>query len=137
MIWVCCVVHNTFKQLFHIFHQVVFSYIAGEEIKQTMVLEKRMETHSSIFARRIPWTEKPSRLQFMWSQRVGQDWETNIHIHTHTILSYVWDPFSLCSLGWSFVLFCCNVPISDHPTQYHTCLATPKLTIFHIPHLNI
>jgi len=31
-------------------------------------LEKKMATHSSILAWRIPWTEKPSRLQSMRSQ---------------------------------------------------------------------
>ena len=36
-------------------------------------LEKGMETHSSILAWRIPWTEKPGRLQSMGSQRVGHD----------------------------------------------------------------
>jgi len=30
-------------------------------------------TYSSIFAWRIPWTEEPGGLQFMGSQRVGQD----------------------------------------------------------------
>ena len=30
-------------------------------------LEKRMATHSSIFAWRIPWTEKPGGLQSMRS----------------------------------------------------------------------
>ena len=33
-------------------------------------LEKGMATHSNILAWRIPWTEKPGRLQFMGSQRV-------------------------------------------------------------------
>ena len=33
-------------------------------------LEKEMATHSSILAWRIPWTEKPSRLQFMGLQGV-------------------------------------------------------------------
>ena len=37
-------------------------------------LEKGMATHSSILAWRIPWTEKPSRLQSIGLQRVGQDW---------------------------------------------------------------
>ena len=32
-------------------------------------LQKRMATHSSILAWRIPWTEEPGRLQFMGSQR--------------------------------------------------------------------
>ena len=36
-------------------------------------LEKEMATHSSVLAWRIPWTEKPGRLQSMWSQRVGHD----------------------------------------------------------------
>ena len=36
-------------------------------------LEKEMETHSSIIARKIPWTEEPGRLQPMGSQRVGHD----------------------------------------------------------------
>ena len=36
-------------------------------------LEEGMATHTSILARRIPWTEEPGRLQSMGSQRVGQD----------------------------------------------------------------
>ena len=36
-------------------------------------LEKEMATHSSILAWRIPWTEEPSGLQSMGSQRVGHD----------------------------------------------------------------
>ena len=35
------------------------------------LLEKEMTTHSSILAWKIPWTEKPGRLQSMGSQRVG------------------------------------------------------------------
>ena len=38
---------------------------------QEDTLEKGMATHSSILARRIPWTEEPGRLQSMKSQRVG------------------------------------------------------------------
>ena len=37
------------------------------------LLEKEMETHSSILAWKIPWTEEPGRLQSMGSQRVGHD----------------------------------------------------------------
>ena len=36
-------------------------------------LEKEMATHSSILAWKIPWTEKPGRLQSMGSQRVRHD----------------------------------------------------------------
>ena len=34
-------------------------------------LEKGMETHSSILAWKIPWTEEPGGLQSMGSQGVG------------------------------------------------------------------
>ena len=40
-------------------------------------LEKGMATHSSILAWRIPWTEEAAGLQSTWSQRVGDDRETN------------------------------------------------------------
>ena len=33
-----------------------------------------MATHSSILARRIPWTEEPGRVQSMGLQRVRHDW---------------------------------------------------------------
>ena len=36
-------------------------------------LEQEMATHSSTLAWKIPWTEKPGRLQSMWSQKVGND----------------------------------------------------------------
>ena len=36
-------------------------------------MEKGMATHSSILIWRIPWIEKPGRLQSMGSQRVGHD----------------------------------------------------------------
>ena len=36
-------------------------------------LEKEMAMHSSILTQRIPWTEEPSGLQSMGSQRVGHD----------------------------------------------------------------
>ena len=35
--------------------------------------EEGMTTHSNILAWRIPWTEEPSGLQSMGSQRVGHD----------------------------------------------------------------
>ena len=36
-------------------------------------LEKEIAIHSSILAWRIPWTEKPGRLQSVGSQRVRHD----------------------------------------------------------------
>ena len=37
-------------------------------------LEEEMETHSSILAWRIPWTEEPGGLQSLEAHRVGRDW---------------------------------------------------------------
>ena len=39
-----------------------------QSLSQEDLLEKRMATHSSILAWRIPWTEEPGRLQSMGSQ---------------------------------------------------------------------
>ena len=36
-------------------------------------LEKEMATHFSILTLKIPWIERPGRLQSMGSQRVGHD----------------------------------------------------------------
>ena len=44
-------------------------------------LEKEMTTHSSILAWKIPWTNKPGRLQFNGLQRAGHNWATQ---HTGT-----------------------------------------------------
>ena len=44
-----------------------------QSLGQEDLLEKEMATHSSILAWKIPWMEKPGRLQSMGSQRVGQD----------------------------------------------------------------
>ena len=40
---------------------------------QEVPLEKRMATHSSILAWKIPWPEEPGGLQSMGSQRVGHN----------------------------------------------------------------
>ena len=46
---------------------------SGRSLDREDPLEKGMGTHSNIFAWRIPWTEKPGRLQSMGSQRAGHD----------------------------------------------------------------
>ena len=40
-------------------------------------LEKRMATHSSTFAWRIPWTGESAGLESMGSQRIRHNWVTN------------------------------------------------------------
>ena len=50
-------------------------------------LEKGMATHSSILARRIPWTEGPGGLQSMGLQSVRHDSVTNTFTCYNTYLS--------------------------------------------------
>ena len=49
-----------------------------QSLGQEDLLEKEMATHSSVLARKIPWTEEPGRLQSMGSQRIGHDWATSL-----------------------------------------------------------
>ena len=42
-------------------------------------LEKEMATHSSILAWRIPWAEKPGRLQSTGLQESDMTWQLNHH----------------------------------------------------------
>ena len=44
-----------------------------QSLGQDNPLEKGMATHSSILARRIPWTVEPGGLQSLGLQRVGHD----------------------------------------------------------------
>ena len=44
-----------------------------QSLGQEDPLEKEMAPHSSTLAWKIPWTEKPGRLQSMVAQRVGCD----------------------------------------------------------------
>ena len=55
-----------------------------QSLGQQDPLEEGMATHSSILARRIPWTEEPGRLQSMRSQRVRyklSEVSTCTHMH--------------------------------------------------------
>ena len=53
----------------------VSAYNAGDPGQEDL-LEKEMANHSSILAWKIPWMEKPGRLQSVGSQRFGHDWAT-------------------------------------------------------------
>ena len=50
---------------------------------QEDLLDKKMATHSSILAWKIPWREQPGRLQSTGSRRVGHDWATSLYTYTH------------------------------------------------------
>ena len=48
-------------------------------------LEESMATHSSILARRIPWTEEPGGLLSIGLHRVGHHWNSWAHTHTGSV----------------------------------------------------
>ena len=50
-----------------------------QSLGQEDLLEKEMVTHSSILAWKIPWTEKPGRLQAIGSQEL--DTTERLHFH--------------------------------------------------------
>ena len=45
----------------------------AQSLGREYLLEKGMETHFSILAWRIPWTEESGRLQSIGSKRIGHD----------------------------------------------------------------
>ena len=88
-------------------------------------MEKEMSTHSSTLPWKIPWTERPGRLQSMGSQRVGHDWATSLQLRfvlwpllwstwrkSHIYLKEMWVVWFLDELFYryqisSFVLIFC------------------------------
>ena len=85
-------------------------------------LEKKMATHSSTLAWKIPWTEEPGGLQSMGSQRVRQGWTTKLSTFSFA-KSFNPDPNSfqkfLCT--FSFVFYT-EVPIKMYVychQEYH------------------
>ena len=62
-------------------------------------LAKEMATHSGTLAWKIPWKEKPGRLQSMESERVGHDWATSLSF-TKWFLIFVSPLTQVQSLCW-------------------------------------
>ena len=91
-----------------IFHCLVFlpllTIVVAQRVKRLLVmreawvrslgredpLEKEMATHFSTLAWKIPWTEKPCRLQSMGSQRVGHDWVTSLYLYYSGYTYWLW-----------------------------------------------
>ena len=83
----CAAVHGVAKSQTRLSNRTTRTFLVVQTVKnlpamqETWVqslggkdpLEKEMETHSSILAWRIPWTEEPDRLQFMGSQTDQSD----------------------------------------------------------------
>ena len=81
-----------------------------------------MATHSSILARRIPWTEEPGRLS-PWGCRVGHDWATNTLTLTFT-LEKEWGRGRQCqepALGSLPGLLCLTDPRTTWPSASGNC----------------
>ena len=54
--------------------------------------EKAMAPHSSTLAWKIPWTEKPGRLQSMGLLGIGHDWATSLSLFTFMHWRRKWQP---------------------------------------------
>ena len=63
-----------------------------QSLGQEDLLEKKMATHSSILAWRIPWTEEHGRLQSIGSQRVRHNWATSLSftLYSLNIMKCIW-----------------------------------------------
>ena len=97
-------------------------------------LEKRMATHSSILAWRIPWTEEPDGVQ-----RVRHNWVTNTtHFHFSTYLpaqSYIIPPHPMLLIfSWDFILPLCQSPppLFHFPPPIPTLLSTLMFEYLHL-----
>ena len=74
--------------------------LAGED-----PLEEGMASHSSILARRTPWTEELGGLQSMRSQTVRHNWSDLARMHTFL-------PVSLCSKDVYYMLWTQHVIVT-------------------------
>ena len=77
--WAPCV-HIAASHWLSVLHMVVY------------ILEKAVAPHSSTFAWKIPWTEKPGGLQSMKVARVGHDWATSLSLFTFMHWRGKWQP---------------------------------------------
>ena len=76
----------------------------------TVLLEKAMATHSSTLAWKIPWTEKPGRLQSMGLRGVRHDWATSLSLFSFMHWRRKWQPTPVFlpgeSQGWWSLVGC-------------------------------
>ena len=99
-------------------------------------LEDSMATHSSILAWRIQWTEEPSGLPSMGSQRISHNWASKsifyifskLLVHYHFILSYWTIQFSSVA---QLCLTLCN-PMDCSTPGFPVHQQVPELTQTHV-----
>ena len=116
-------------------------------------LENGMATHSSILAWRIPWSEEPGRLQFMWCKELNMTevteqcileciFRVNLMYVLHTVLclpflSPVLYRFSLAVLYMAVCIHQSQSPDLSHPLSLlgvhtfvvHICVSISALQI--------
>ena len=83
-----------------------------------------MATHSSVLAWRIPWTEKPGRLQSMGSPRVGHDWSDLAAAAAAGLALTNMPSSSSCTLA-SIVCGSAHILTSTPPGSAHTLTNIP------------
>ena len=74
------------------------------QVKDTQVwsLEEEMATHTSILARKIPWTEEPGGLQSIGLHRVRRDWATKLVCHLWKIILQKKKNYVVSFSQWEF-----------------------------------
>ena len=85
-------------------------------------LEQGMATHlpmASILVWRVPWTEKPIRLQSMGMQRVRHDWVTKTHRYTHTH-THTRTCINFKNQSWNLVYWSTKYHLSLHNILFHS-----------------
>ena len=90
--------------------------------------QPKMATHSSTLAGKIPWAEKPGRLQSMGSQESEiTEWLHSLHFHTLPILQS--DSYSLFKVKIQCLLIC-----SQHDSKpfYHFILKFQGVYVFSV-----
>ena len=95
-------------------------------------LEEGMASCSSILAWRIPWTEKPGRLQSIGLQRVGHDWSDWVHAHMYRERQRKKLPcfFSSCSVTHLCPTLC--DPVDCSTPGPHVLHHLPEFTQTHV-----
>ena len=95
---------NSFHGVLKVSNSTWFNPCRGVCVLIFSLLEKAMALHSSTLAWKIPWTEKPGRLQSMGLRRVGHDWEPSLSLFTFMHWRRKWQPTPVFlpgeSQGW-------------------------------------
>ena len=90
-------------------------------------MEEEMAIHSSIVAWKVPWTQKPRKLQSVGSQRVRHDRARTHARSSNTTSEYITETRESRTLKWCM---CTNVHSSIIHNSQHTHDGNEKVTLF-------